>query len=46
MATWCEKFCRGGWAFDLEDATVATFHFERPRDAQEFAVRWFPYKCI
>jgi hypothetical protein len=46
MAAWCEKFCRGGWAFDLEDATVATFHFERPRDAQEFAVRWFPYKCI
>lgn len=46
MAAWCEKHCKGGWVIDLNEDTVATFRFERGRDAQEFALRWFPYKCV
>lgn len=46
MAIWCERHCQGGWVIDLNEDTAATFRFERGRDAQEFALRWFPYKCV
>jgi hypothetical protein len=46
MVDWCEKHCKGGWTIDLAENTVATFRFENSRDAQEFALRWFPFKCI
>jgi len=46
MLSWCKKHCRGGWRVSLEGEPIATFWFEWPRDAQEFAVRWFPYKCV
>ena len=46
MEAWCQKHCRGRWLIDFDDASVATFRFENRRDASEFAVRWFPYKCV
>ena len=46
MQTWCEKHCKGRWLIDFDDNSAATFRFESPRDAAEFAVRWFPYKCV
>jgi hypothetical protein len=46
MVAWCQKFCQGRWTIDLNENTVATFRFERRRDAMEFAVRWFPNKCV
>lgn len=46
MEAWCGKHCRGGWLIDFDDDTVATFRFENRADAAEFAVRWFPFKCV
>ncbi len=46
MEAWCAKHCRGGWRIDFDDDSVATFYFEARRDASEFAIRWFPYKCV
>ena len=46
MEGWCRKHCRGRWLIDFEDESVATFRFEQRRDASEFALRWFPFKCV
>ena len=46
MEAWCAKHCRGGWRIDFDDDSVATFYFEARRDASDFAIRWFPYKCV
>jgi hypothetical protein len=46
MHAWCSRHCRGRWRMALDEQTVATFWFEHSRDAQEFAIRWFPYKCV
>lgn len=46
MQKWCEKRCRSNWLIDFDDDSVATFWFESRRDAAEFAIRWFPFKCV
>ena len=46
MQAWCGKRCRGKWTIDFDDQSVATFWFENRGDAAEFAVRWFPFKCV
>ncbi|MGY9057003.1 MAG: hypothetical protein ACKVGZ_15620 [Alphaproteobacteria bacterium] len=46
METWCTKHCRGNWQIDFDDNSVATFWFANRGDAAEFAVRWFPFKCV
>jgi hypothetical protein len=46
METWCTKHCRGKWQIDFDDNSVATFWFANRGDAAEFAVRWFPFKCV
>lgn len=46
MHAWCVKHCKGAWEMALDENTVATFWFQLPREAQEFAVRWFPFKCV
>jgi hypothetical protein len=46
MEAWRQKHCRGGWLIDFDDESVATLRFEQRRDAQEFALRWFPFKCV
>lgn len=53
MRDWCHKRCRHGWA--VEQKTIAllsgeaeagvTFWFEKPADAQSFAMKWLPMKC-
>tara|TARA_R110001599_G_scaffold28592_1_gene98727 strand:- start:43 stop:300 length:258 start_codon:yes stop_codon:yes gene_type:complete len=46
MHTWCKKHSKHDWRMVLNKETVATFWFESRRDAQEFALRWFPFKCV
>lgn len=42
---WCETQCRGAWRVERPDAPSPVFWFEDRRDAVEFSLHWFPFKC-
>ena len=46
MLDWCEKRCRGGWQHEAGAGKQTIFWFEQPGDAQQFALEWFPFRCL
>ena len=42
---WCETRCRGAWRVERPDAASPVFWFEDRRDAVDFTLHWFPFKC-
>lgn len=43
---WCEKHCRGRWRVENPASPALVFWFEDERDASEFAMAWYPFKCV
>jgi hypothetical protein len=48
MTGWCEKHCRGGFlpVPDTDRSKPTIFWFELTGDATNFALNWFPFKCL
>lgn len=42
---WCEQRCRGGWRVERPESSSPVFWFEDRRDAADFTLAWFPFKC-
>lgn len=42
---WCETRCRGPWRVERPDGSSPVFWFQDRRDAAEFSLHWFPFKC-
>lgn len=42
---WCETHCRGAWRVERPEAASPVFWFEDRRDATEFTLHWYPFKC-
>ena len=42
---WCETRCRGAWRVERADTSSPVFWFEDRRDAADFTLQWFPFKC-
>jgi hypothetical protein len=42
---WCETRCRGAWRVERPESASPVFWFEDRRDAAEFTLHWFPFKC-
>jgi|GEM_PF-729071 len=42
---WCETRCRGDWRVERPDTGSPVFWFEDRRDAVDFTLFWFPFKC-
>ena len=43
--SWCETQCRGAWRVERPESESPTFWFEDRRDATEFTLHWYPFKC-
>ncbi|GHD58183.1 hypothetical protein GCM10017083_40760 [Thalassobaculum fulvum] len=42
---WCETRCRGAWRVERPESGNPVFWFEDRRDAADFSLQWFPFKC-
>ena len=42
---WCEQHCTGRWRVERPASPGPVFWFEARRDATEFSLAWFPFKC-
>lgn len=42
---WCEENCRGTWRVERPTSPAPIFWFRDRRDAAEFSLAWFPFKC-
>lgn len=42
---WCETRCKGAWRVERPEAPSPVFWFEDRRDAADFTLHWFPFKC-
>ena len=42
---WCEKRCRGAWRVERPDSASPTFWFADRRDATDFTLQCYPFKC-
>lgn len=43
---WCEAHCRGRWRLEDTERHGLVFWFEDQKDAAEFSLAWFPFKCV
>ncbi|MEQ9332481.1 hypothetical protein [Thalassobaculum sp.] len=43
--TWCETRCRDVWRVERPESRSPIFWFKDRRDAVEFSLHWFPFKC-
>lgn len=43
---WCEIHCSGRWRVEAPNTPSPVFWFENPRDASDFSLAWFPFKCV
>lgn len=48
MTQWCQVHCEDGWlpVPDTDGSGRTVFWFESNSDATEFALQWFPFKCL
>ncbi|HEY9566747.1 MAG TPA: hypothetical protein VIR38_01550 [Thalassobaculum sp.] len=42
---WCEQHCTRRWRVERPSSPGPVFWFEDRRDAVEFSLAWFPFKC-
>ena len=42
---WCEETCKGAWRVERPTSSSPVFWFESRRDAADFTLAWFPFKC-
>lgn len=42
---WCETRCRGPWRVERPESSSPVFWFQDRRDAAEFSLHWYPFKC-
>jgi len=42
---WCEDHCKRAWRVERPSSPSPVFWFEDRRDATEFSLAWFPFKC-
>ncbi len=42
---WCETRCRGAWRVEQPESDSPVFWFQDRRDAADFSLHWFPFKC-
>lgn len=42
---WCETRCRGAWRVERPESAGPVFWFEDRRDAADFTLDWYPFKC-
>lgn len=46
MRDWIAENCSGGWRHENVEGGNSVFWFEIQSEAMDFALKWFPYKCI
>lgn len=46
MRDWIGDNCSGGWRHEYAEEGTSIFWFEKQSDAMDFAMMWFPYKCL
>ncbi len=46
MRDWIDKNCQGGWRHEIDEQGNSVFWFESRSEGLEFAMVWFPYKCM
>lgn len=42
---WCEQNCKHGWRVERPSSPSPVFWFEDRREATDFTLAWFPFKC-
>lgn len=42
---WCDKNCTGPWRVEGPDTPNPVFWFAVEKDAHEFTLSWYPFKC-
>ncbi|NQW09865.1 MAG: hypothetical protein HQ481_08320 [Alphaproteobacteria bacterium] len=43
---WCEEHCQGAWRVENPTSPGPIFWFEQTRDATDFSLAWYPFKCV
>lgn len=43
---WCEEHCKGRWRLEDSPTYGLVFWFQDQRDATDFSLAWFPFKCV
>ncbi|MBX2886343.1 MAG: hypothetical protein KTR32_40685 [Granulosicoccus sp.] len=46
MRLWIDQNCKGGWRHEIGEDDNSIFWFEAQAEALEFALFWFPFKCV